>query len=150
MGEYKAASIFHVYGLVKPSKPFVCTFYIFVVLSLCAATSFSLKLLQRLEDFKGSVQAGEVQRTRLLLRVGAIEAYTQQRYSDALLQVLHSYLLARSFYTSYQSMPLEGEMVRNSSLHLSFLCSGFRLPVGLVFLACGSSGLSVVRKQKER
>ncbi|PHJ18925.1 formin frm1 [Cystoisospora suis] len=96
--------------------------------------SEALTLLQRLEDFKGSVQAAEVQRTRLLLRVGAIEAYTQQRYSDALLQVLHSYLLARSFYTSYQSMPLEGEMV--PELLLLTKCCGLvgRLEQGKQFL----------------
>ncbi|EPR61339.1 formin domain-containing protein [Toxoplasma gondii GT1] len=71
----------------------------------------ALMLLRRLEDFRGSVQAGEVQRIRYLLRVGATEAFSQQRYSDAMLQALHSYLLAKSYYTAYQSAPLEGEMV---------------------------------------
>ncbi|PFH35991.1 hypothetical protein BESB_056420 [Besnoitia besnoiti] len=71
----------------------------------------ALTLLQRLEDFRGTVRAGEVQRARYLLRVGAIEAFAQQRYSEAMLQALHSYFLAKSYYTAYESMPLEGEMV---------------------------------------
>ncbi|CBZ51353.1 hypothetical protein NCLIV_044180 [Neospora caninum Liverpool] len=71
----------------------------------------ALTLLRRIEDFRGSVQAGEVQRIRYLLRVGAIEAFSQQRYSDAMLQALHSYLIAKAYYTAYESTPLEGEMV---------------------------------------
>ncbi|OEH74272.1 formin frm1 [Cyclospora cayetanensis] len=71
----------------------------------------AMNLLQRLSDFAALVHVTEVQAIRMQLRVSAVHAFQEARYSDAALQALYSYLLAKKYYIIRGKEPLQGEMV---------------------------------------
>ncbi|SBT35934.1 formin 1, putative [Plasmodium ovale wallikeri] len=80
-------------------------------------------ILQNMEIFNYSISYTEIQNIRNDLRLFAINNYYHKKYSDCLIQVIHSYMIAKKYYSKYFGFYINGDM----STELILICKCFAL-----------------------
>ncbi|KYO02503.1 formin 1 [Plasmodium gaboni] len=80
-------------------------------------------ILQNMENFNYSIGYSEIQNIRNDLRLFAVNSYHDKKYSDCLIQAIHSYMIAKKYYSKYFGYYLTGDM----STELILICKCFLL-----------------------
>ncbi|SBS84139.1 formin 1, putative [Plasmodium ovale curtisi] len=80
-------------------------------------------ILQNMEIFNYSISYTEIQNIRNDLRLFAINNYYDKKYSDCLIQVIHSYMIAKKYYSKYFGFYINGDM----STELILICKCYAL-----------------------
>ncbi|CDU19647.1 uncharacterized protein PY17X_1248800 [Plasmodium yoelii] len=80
-------------------------------------------ILQNMETFNYSITYTEIQNIRNDLRLFAINNYNDKKYSDCLIQAIHSYMIAKKYYSKYFGFYITGDM----STELILICKCYVL-----------------------
>ncbi|CRH00354.1 formin 1, putative [Plasmodium relictum] len=80
-------------------------------------------ILQNLENFNYSISYSEIQNIRNDLRLFAVNSYHDKKYSDCLIQAIHSYMIAKKYYSKFYGFYLTGDM----STELILICKCYVL-----------------------
>ncbi|SCM25602.1 formin 1, putative [Plasmodium chabaudi chabaudi] len=80
-------------------------------------------ILQNMETFNYSITYTEIQNIRNDLRLLAINNYNDKKYSDCLIQAIHSYMIAKKYYSKYFGFYITGDM----STELILICKCYVL-----------------------
>ncbi|KEG03769.1 formin 1, putative [Plasmodium vinckei vinckei] len=80
-------------------------------------------ILQNMETFNYSITYTEIQNIRNDLRLLAINNYNDKKYSDCLIQAIHSYMVAKKYYSKYFGFYITGDM----STELILICKCYVL-----------------------
>ncbi|EUD68428.1 hypothetical protein C922_01451 [Plasmodium inui San Antonio 1] len=80
-------------------------------------------ILHNMENFNYSISYTEVQDIRNDLRLFAINNYHEKKYTDCLIQSIHSYMIAKKYYSKYFGFYITGDM----STELILICKCYAL-----------------------
>ncbi|KJP85684.1 hypothetical protein AK88_04661 [Plasmodium fragile] len=80
-------------------------------------------ILHNMENFNYSISYTEVQDIRNDLRLFAINNYHEKKYTDCLIQSIHSYMIAKKYYSKYFGFYITGDM----STELILICKCYVL-----------------------
>ncbi|CXI84444.1 formin 1, putative [Plasmodium berghei] len=80
-------------------------------------------ILQNMETFNYSITYIEIQNIRNDLRLFAINNYNDKKYSDCLIQAIHSYMIAKKYYSKHFGFYITGDM----STELILICKCYVL-----------------------
>ncbi|CAA9988526.1 formin 1, putative [Plasmodium knowlesi strain H] len=80
-------------------------------------------ILHNMENFNYSISYTEIQDIRNDLRLFAINNYHEKKYTDCLIQSIHSYMIAKKYYSKYFGFYITGDM----STELILICKCYVL-----------------------
>ncbi|SBS86037.1 formin 1, putative [Plasmodium malariae] len=80
-------------------------------------------ILHNMENFNYSISYTEIQNIRNDLRLFAINNYHDKKYADCLIQAIHSYMIAKKYYSKYFGFYITGDM----STELILICKCYVL-----------------------